>query len=94
MEADCLELMAQFEKMTDWEDDHFTEKDVLDAPQSFEDKGLITYPVNNISNRRRLVIPKNKRNYRKQAEIKLINFVRKELNGNKDWKNKEGRSIQ
>ena len=33
-----------------------------------------------------------KRNGRKQAEhIKLMNFVRDEINGNKDWRNKEGR---
>ena len=35
---------------------------------------------------------KNKRNYRKQKEhFKLARFVRDELNGNKDWQNKEGR---
>lgn len=67
LEADCLELMAEFEKLTDREDNHFTEKDVLDALQSFEDRGLITYPVNSIANRSGLSISKNKRNYRKQA---------------------------
>lgn len=67
IEDDCLELMEEFEKLTDREDNHFTEKDVLDALQSFEDKGLITYPVNSIANRSGLEIPKNKRNYRKQT---------------------------
>ena len=67
LEADCLELMEEFEKLTEKEDNHFTEKDVLDALQSFEDKGLITYPVNSIANRSGLKIAKNKRNYRKQA---------------------------
>ena len=74
LETDCLELMAEFEKLTDREDNHFTEKDVLDALQSFEDKGLITYPVNSIANRSGLAIPKNKRNYRKQAvHVKYMN---------------------
>lgn len=67
LEADCLELMEEFEKLTEKEDNHFTEKDVLDALQSFEDKGLITYPVNSIANRSGLKITKNKRNHRKQA---------------------------
>ena len=63
---DFNELMAEFEKLTDREDNHFTEKDVLDALQSFEDKGLITYPVNSIANRSGLEISKNKRNGLKQ----------------------------
>lgn len=92
LEADCLELAEIFEGRTTSEDNHFTHKDVLDALQSFEDKGLITYPVNSISNRSGIPIEKNKRNGRKQAEhIRLMNFVRDEINGNKDWRNKEGR---
>lgn len=66
LEEDCLELMEIFESRTDNENNHFTEKDVLDALQSFEDKGLITYPINSISNRSGLKIEKNKRNGRKQ----------------------------
>ena len=78
LEADCLELMEEFEKLTDREDNHFTEKDVLDALQSFEDKGLITYPVNSIANRSGLVIPKNKRNGLKQKQHLYLARRRKE----------------
>ena len=78
LEADCLELMAEFEKLTDREDNHFTEKDVLDALQSFDDKGLITYPVNSIANRSGLAIPKNKRNGLKQKQHLYLARRRKE----------------
>lgn len=77
LQEDCLELMEIFEERTDSEDNHFTKKDVLDALQSFEDKGLITYPVNSISNRSGIEIQKNKRNYRKQAvHVKFMNNQR------------------
>ena len=79
--------------MTDREDNHFTEKDVLDALQSFEDKGLITYPVNSIANRSGLIIPKNKRNYRKQKQhMEVMRAIQQVVNP--EWRNKEGRPTQ
>ena len=70
LEEDCMELMEVFEERTDREDNHFTEK-------SFEDKGLITYPVNSIANRSGIAIPRNKRNYRKQeVHVKYMNNQR------------------
>ena len=66
LEQDCFELMEVFEERTNNKNNHFTEKDVLDALQSFYDKGLITYPINSIQNRSGLKIEKNKRNYRRQ----------------------------
>ena len=77
LEEDCMELMEVFEERTDREDNHFTEKDVLDALQSFEDRGLITYPVNSIANRSGIAIPKNKRNFRKQtAHLQVARAMR------------------
>lgn len=77
LEADCLELADVFEGRTKSEDNHFTHKDVLDALQSFEDKGLITYPVNSISNRSGIAIEKNKRNGRKQKDhVMLMNTMK------------------
>lgn len=78
LEADCMELLDVFEERTDDEKNHFTEKDVLDALQSFEDKGLFTYPVNSIANRSGLEIPKNKRNGRKQEAHLYLARRRKE----------------
>lgn len=66
LERDCFELMSLFDSKTDKDTNHFTEKDVISALQSFEDKGVVTYPVNSISYRSGIVIPKNKRNWRKQ----------------------------
>jgi len=67
LEKDCLELMKIFESRTDNDNNHFTEKDVLDALQSFEDKELVTYPINSIANRSGLEIIKNERKGRKQV---------------------------
>lgn len=67
LENDCFELMNLFESRTDNEDNHFTENDVISAMQSFQDKGVVTYPINSISNRSGIVITKNKRNGRKQS---------------------------
>lgn len=61
LERDCFELMSLFDSKTDKDTNHFTEKDVISALQSFEDKGVVTYPVNSISYRSGIIIPKNKR---------------------------------
>jgi hypothetical protein len=67
LERDCFDLMSLFDSKTDKDTNHFTEKDVISALQSFEDKGVVTYPVNSISYRSGIIIPKNKRNGRKQG---------------------------
>lgn len=77
LEKDCLELMEIFESRTINDNNHFTEKDVLDALQSFEDKELVTYPINSIANRSGLEIEKNKRNGRKrEAHVRYMNLQR------------------
>lgn len=92
LEADCFEIAEIFEERTESEDNHFTEKDIIDALQSFEDKGLVTYPVTSISNRSGITIKKNKRNYRKQEQhIKIMNAIRDIEYPNGEWRNKEGR---
>lgn len=68
LQDDCMQLMSKFEELTEDEDNHFTEKDVLDAMQAFYNKDFITYPINSIQNRSGLHIEKNKRNYRKQID--------------------------
>ncbi|XVH00111.1 hypothetical protein ACGCUQ_08365 (plasmid) [Eubacteriales bacterium KG127] len=72
------------------ESNRFTIKDMADALQSFEDKRLVTYPLDVITKRSGIDIKKNKRNGRTQKEhIKLMNFVRDEINQNTTW-NKVG----
>lgn len=78
LEKDCLSLMEHFESITDTDDNHFTEKDVMDALQSFEDKGYVTYPINSISNRSGIHIEKNKRNGLKQNQHLYLARRRKE----------------
>ena len=71
--------------------DAFTEDDVLHALEAYTDS-YITYPIDTIVTRTGIPIEKNKRNGRKRADhVRLMNFVREELNGNRDWRNKDGR---
>ena len=93
LEKDCFGFLERYNSMTyEGERVPFTEYDVISALQAFEDKDLIRYPIKSIVYRSGLNIERNKRNYRKRAEhVKMMNFVRDELNGNKDWRNKDGR---
>lgn len=69
----------------------FTEDDVMKALEAYNDS-YITYPIDTIVARTDIKIEKNKRNGRKRKDhVKLMNFVRDEINGNKNWRNKDGR---
>lgn len=71
--------------------DEFTEDDVLHALEAYSDS-YITYPIDTIVVRTGIPIEKNRRNGRKQAgHIKLMNFIREEVNGNKNWRKGNGR---
>lgn len=78
LEKDCFELMSHFDSMTpEGSNNSFTSKDVMDALQAFEDRGLVTYPISSISKLSGLYIEKNKRNYRKQANhLKLARGIK------------------
>lgn len=89
LEKDAFQIMQHFEAMTDNDNNHFDEADVMDALEAYNDR-YITYPINSISYLTYIPIEKNKRNGRKQADhIKLMNFVRDEINHNNTW-NKVG----
>lgn len=66
LEKDCFSFLDRFDALTDEESNHFTERDVISAIQSFEDKDLVRYPIKAIVFRSGIPIEKNKRNYRKQ----------------------------
>lgn len=71
--------------------DPFTEDDVLHALEAFTDS-YITYPIDTIVKRTGIQIEKNKRNGRKRKEhIKLMNYIRDEINENKGWREGNGR---
>lgn len=89
LERDMYALLEPLEKLTDSEDNHFGLDDIQDALEAYQDK-WITYPRASIEYRTGIPIPANKRNGRTQeAHLKLMNYVRDEINGNKEW-NKVG----
>ena len=91
LKRDAFELMDHMEALTNDEDNHFTSGDVLDALEAYNEK-WITYPRNSIEYKSGIRIKINKRNGRKQADhIKLMNYVRDEINQNRDWRNTDGR---
>lgn len=67
LEKDCFSFLDKFDALTDEESNHFTERDVISAIQTFEDKDLVRYPIKAIVYRSGIPIEKNKRNYRKQS---------------------------
>ena len=72
-------------------DNRFTQDDVVKALEVYNET-YCTFPRKDIEKISGIVIPPNKRNGRKRADhIKLMNFVRDEINNNKDWRNKDGR---
>ena len=91
LEKDAFGLIDSMNKIDKDGTKPFTKEDVLAALEGY-DSAWYTYPIDKMSYRSDIPIQKNKRNGRKQAEhIKLMNFVRDEINGNKDWRNKDGR---
>jgi len=91
LKNDAFELMDHMESLTNDDDNHFTTGDVLDALEAFNEK-WITYPRNSVAYKSGIQIDANKRNGRKQKDhIKLMNYVREEINQNKDWRDGNGR---
>ncbi len=93
LEKDALMFMEYFDKLPSTEDNPFTEKDVIDAIQAYDDK-YITYPINSITYLTDIPIQKNKRNHRKQ-EVHLmgaraIQEINDKVNGT-NWRNLNGR---
>ena len=91
LERDAFGLLDHMESLTNDEDNHFTTGDVLDALEAFNEK-WITYPRNSVEFKSGIRIKANKRNGRKQKDhIKLMNYVRDEINQNTDWREGNGR---
>lgn len=85
LEKDAYNFLIPFEKMTRTEDNHFTEEDIKDSLKTYLEN-YTTFPRKDIERITGIRIDPNKRNYRKQKEhIKLMNYVRDEINQNKKW---------
>lgn len=91
LEKDCFSLLEDFDAISK-PGEPFTVEDVVAALQTYLDKEMVTYPINSIINRSGIPIEKNKRNGRKQSDhVKLMNYVRDEINKNTDWRKGNGR---
>ena len=92
LEKDAFIFMDKFDKLPASEDNPFTEKDVIDALQAYDDR-YMTYPINSIAYLTDIHIEKNKRNYQKQ-EWHLEDIRSKKSNMKRrgqPFKNPEGR---
>lgn len=88
---DAFSLLQPYDSMSEEEMNRFTKDDVVCALEMFNED-YVTFPRDDIAKISGLTMPVNKRNWRKQAEhIRIMNFVRDEINGNKEWRNTEGR---
>lgn len=91
LEKDAFSLLDLYDDMSIEDINRFTEDDIQCALEMYNED-YVTFPRDDISKLSGLHIEKNKRNGRKQAEhIKIMNFVRDEINCNKTWRNGNGR---
>ena len=96
LERDAWNLMDYLESLTDSEDNHFTEIDVMEALEAFEDS-YISYPKNSI--RYKSAIPFEQQIKRREIPLKqedhleearAIRDIRMKRKG-KDWRDGNGR---
>lgn len=91
IDADAMNLLDVYNGLTVHEGNEFTEKDIKDASKFYSIK-FVKLTKDEISRKTGIpIVSKTRRNNRSQKEhIKMMNFIRDELNGNKDWQNKDG----
>lgn len=90
LEKDAFSLMDFLDDISDNDDNRFTEGDVLDSLQAFQDK-YITFPIDAISRLTDIRIDKNKRNYRKREQHLIIARAMKVLKKSIGEEVKDGR---
>lgn len=93
LEDDCFALLEHMEELTEKEDNHFTEDDVLAALESFDDRWTM-YPRSSIEYRSGITIPAAKRNGQRQSdhleEARAIRDIRSRRRG-ETWDAHNGR---
>ena len=98
LERDAWELMGYLDEMTESEDNHFTEVDVIEALEAFEDD-FISYPRNSIRYKANIPfepsVPRREKGKRLKQEEHLeeartIRDLRMKRQG-KDWRDGNGR---
>ena len=91
LRQDAFSLLQPYDDMSIEDINRFTKDDVVCALEMFNED-YVTFPRDDIAKISGLSMPVNKRNWRKRKEhIKMMNLIREEVNGNKDWRNKDGR---
>lgn len=93
LEKDAFMFMEKFDKLPSSEDNPFTEKDIIDALQAYDDR-YMTYPINSISYLTDIHIEKNKRNGLKQKDhLEIARAIQKikDRQQNKNWRDGNGR---
>ena len=96
LEKDAWELMEYLDEMTQTEDNHFTEVDVIEALEAFEDD-FISYPRNSIRYKANIPfepsVPRREKGKRLKREehIKVMNYVRDEVRKMDNWRDGNGR---
>ena len=91
LERDCWKVAEHFETLTNEDTNHFTDADVLDALESFDNK-WIRYPRNSIEYKCGFSLPNNNRKYRKQTEhLKISRFICDMEHPNGSWRDNNGR---
>lgn len=93
LEKDAFLFMEKFDKLPSSDDNPFTEKDVIDALQAYDDR-YMTYPINSISYLTDIHIEKNKRNGLKQKDhLEIARAIQKikDRQQNKNWRDGNGR---
>jgi hypothetical protein len=88
---DALEMVPYLNDLTTKKNNEFTEDDVYCA-LIYYDRKYIKMGRHGIQKMTKIDIGVTKRNGRKQADhVRLMNFVRDEINGNKNWREGNGR---
>ena len=88
LERDLISLLPDYNRGATRQ---IKEKEIYSAMKMYNPKAMLTQRES-LENWQGWEYKPIKRNGRKRAEhIKLMNFVRDEINGNKEWRNKEGR---
>lgn len=89
LKKDMLDIFDEVASIT--HDNPLILKDIESALEVYS-RDFYNFTIDDIVALTDVKIEKNKRNGRKQKDhIKLMNFIRDEINNNKDWRNKNGR---
>lgn len=94
VEKDCRMVAEYFEDMTETDDNHFTEYDILCALKTYHIASEQAYrrKIEYISKKTGIELVPNKRNGRSQKDhIKVMNAIRDVFDPDGNWRNKDGR---